>query len=154
MIKKNRKENERKRRRKRTIDLQRFFFERSKWENFAREFLHAETITCLRNSGANCYERRDNAIVACLGGTEASVGAGNENATSVDAAIEPSTRTEHLCRVREAHRVSSTQAERYPLFLGVCSSLFTEDNDHLYGRERSDDERNVRLGGGRFSLLF
>lgn len=72
--------------------------------------LHADTITCLRNSGAQCSKRRDNAVLASLDRTEAGPGAGNEAAVIVDAANEPSTRTKHLCRVREAHRVSSRRA--------------------------------------------
>lgn len=73
---------------------------------------HADTITCLRNSGAQRSERRDNALLARPGRTEAGPGAGDQAAAVVDAANEPSTRTEHLCRVREAHRVSSRRATR------------------------------------------
>lgn len=77
--------------------------------------LHAHTITCLRNSGAKYRERRDNAVLARLGRTEASPGTGNEAAT-VDAADKLATRTEHLCRVREAHRVSLHDPGRVLLF--------------------------------------
>lgn len=68
--------------------------------------LHADTITCLRNSGAGCSERRDNAIVARLRRIKAGPGAGNK-APAVNTANKSSTRTEHLCRMRETHRVSS-----------------------------------------------
>lgn len=74
--------------------------------------LHADTITCLRNSGAKYRERRDNAILARPGRTEARPGAGNEAADAVDAANELTARTEHLCRVRKAHRVSLRDSRR------------------------------------------
>ena len=68
--------------------------------------VHAGTITSLRNSGANCAERRDYAVLTGPDRTEASLGTGNQAAATVHAAVEPSTWTEHLCRMREAHRVS------------------------------------------------
>lgn len=67
--------------------------------------LHAHTITCLRNSGAKYRERRDNAVLARPRRTEASSSTGNETA-AVNAADKFTTRTKHLCWVREAHCVS------------------------------------------------
>jgi len=75
-------------------------------ESVPANLLHADTITCLRNSGAKCRERRNNAILARPGRTEARSGAGNEATDTIDAANESTTRTEHLCRMRKAHRVS------------------------------------------------
>lgn len=77
--------------------------------------MRAETITCLRNSGAECRERRDNAILARPDRTKVGPGTGDETATDVHAAIEPTTWTEHLCRVREAHCVSLRDSEFAPL---------------------------------------
>lgn len=75
-------------------------------ELVSANLLHADTITCLRNSGAKYRERRDNAIFASPGRTEARPSTGNKAADAIDAANELATRTEHLCRVRKAHRVS------------------------------------------------
>lgn len=76
--------------------------------------VHAGTITSLRNSGANCAERRDYAVFAGPGRTEASLGTRNQAAATIDAAIKSSTWTEHLCRMREAHRVSSRRGASSP----------------------------------------
>lgn len=81
-------------------------------ESVPANLLHADTITCLRNSGAKYRQRRDNAILARPGRTEARPGAGNEAADAIDAANELTTRTEHLCRVRKAHRVSLRDSRR------------------------------------------
>ncbi|KAF3427769.1 hypothetical protein E2986_11123 [Frieseomelitta varia] len=70
--------------------------------------VHAGTITSLRNSGANCAERRDYAVFTGSGRTEASLGTGNQAAATVHAAVKPSTWTEHLCRMREAHRAPTS----------------------------------------------
>lgn len=88
-------------------------------ELVSANLLHADTITCLRNSGAKYRERRDNAILARLGRTEARPGTGNKAADAIDAANELTTRTEHLCRVRKAHRVSLRDSE--------CASFIFRD---------------------------
>lgn len=81
-------------------------------ESVPANLLHVDTITCLRNSGAKYRERRDNAILARPGRTEARSGTGNEAADTIDAANKLTTRTEHLCRVRKAHRVSLRDSRR------------------------------------------
>lgn len=80
------------------------------------EPLRADTITCLRNSGAERRERRDNAILARPGRTKAGTGTRDEVAT-VNAANELTTGTEYLRRVRKAHCVSLRDSEFASLFL-------------------------------------
>lgn len=73
------------------------------------------SITYLRNSGTKHRQWRDNAVLARPGKTAAGPSTGNE-AAALDATNEPTTRTEHLCRVREAHRVSLCKSNVLFLF--------------------------------------
>ena len=109
--------------------------------------MHAGTITSLRNSGANCAERRDYAVLAGPGRTEASLGAWNEAALpTVHAAIEPTTWTERLCRMREAHRVSSRREARRS-----SRSLLSFFQRH---QERGEKKKRKRKRKGRLDDIF
>lgn len=94
-----------------------------------------------KNSGAGTPQRRDNAIVPGPRGTAIGIGAGDE-AAAHHPAERSSTRTEHLRRLREAHRVSPSRRSRIAeslhfFFVSIISDDFGLNNVEHHQRRLS-----------------